>query len=70
MSMWLITLESLVKDVWINYRHNRDRVGDLILYHLGVVHYRGLTSGGLYKSKFPIGTLSKGHKALHMKEVM
>lgn len=68
--MWLITLESLVKDVWINYRYKWDRAGDLILYRLGVVHYRGRTSGGLYKSKFPIGTLSEGHKALHMKEVI
>lgn len=59
-----------MKDVWINYKYNMDRAGDLILYHLGVVHYRGLTSGGLYKSKFPIGTLSEGHKALHMKKVM
>ena len=60
-----------MKDVRINYnRYDRDRIGDLILYHLGVVYYRGIKSRELCKSKFPIGLISRGHQSLRAKEVV
>ena len=80
MSMWLITLESLVKDVWINQNYNEQGRRSLVCHKEGIVYYAqrryrssflDKLEGWVYsKSFFSISSLSFCHKKLSAMEVI